>query len=137
MRRSSLRLCRPYLLHLTHCSSSAGMQGTYWKICLKKTYFYWSFWGLSKVVFLRKSYSVNIYLFEVGNRNHRKRCEMRAKLAAKTPTLLTSFWCFYCQFWAYFTRFSVVSIVDFEQVNVSWVFHAFVNLLQKFNRDCY
>ena len=27
---------------------------------------------------------------------------------------------FYCQLWTYFTPFSDVSIVDFEQVNVSW-----------------
>ena len=34
-------------------------------------------------------------------------------------TSLTSFWCFYCQLLTYFTHFS--SIVDFEQINVSWV----------------
>ena len=33
----------------------------------------------------------------------------------------TSFWCFYCQLWTYFTPFSSVSVVDFKQVNVSWV----------------
>ena len=33
---------------------------------------------------------------------------------------MTSFWCFYNEVWTYFTPFSV-SIVDFEQVNVSWV----------------
>ena len=31
---------------------------------------------------------------------------------------MTSFWCFYCEFWTYFTPFSVF-IVDFEQVTVS------------------
>ena len=39
---------------------------------------------------------VNICLFKVNNRNTRKRCEI------------------------YFTPFSSVSIIDFEQVNVSW-----------------
>ena len=33
----------------------------------------------------------------------------------------TSFWCFYCKLWTYFTTFSNVFINDFEQVNVSWV----------------
>ena len=42
----------------------------------------------------------NIYLFKINNR--------------------TSLWCFYCQLWTYFTSFSRVFIVGFEQVNVSW-----------------
>ena len=29
-------------------------------------------------------------------------------------------WCLYCWIWKYFTFFSIVSIVDFEQVIVSW-----------------
>ena len=32
----------------------------------------------------------------------------------------TSFWRFYCSLWTYFTPFSSVSIVHFEQANVSW-----------------
>ena len=41
-------------------------------------------------------------------------------------TSLTSFWCFYCLLLTltYFTHFSRVSIVDFEQVNVSWEYLA-------------
>ena len=35
-------------------------------------------------------------------------------------TSMTSFWCFYCGISTYFTPFSTVLIVDFEQVNVSW-----------------
>ena len=35
-------------------------------------------------------------------------------------TSLTSFWCFYCKLWTYFIPFSSVSIVNFEQINVSW-----------------
>ena len=51
----------------------------------------------------------NVYLFKVSTRNIRKRYEMRSKLAIKTPGL-----------WTYFTLVSKVSIVDLEQVNVSW-----------------
>ena len=46
-------------------------------------------------------------MFKVDNKNTR-------------TTSLTSFWDFYCYLWTHFTRFSSVSIVDFEQVNVSW-----------------
>ena len=47
-------------------------------------------------------------MFKVNNKNTR-------------TTSLTSFWCFYCSLWTYFTPFSSVLIVDFEQVNVIWV----------------
>ena len=43
----------------------------------------------------------NIYLFKANNRNTIKRFEKCSKLTIKTP-------------------FSSVSIVEFEQVNVSW-----------------
>ena len=46
-----------------------------------------------------------------------------------TWTTSTSFWCFYCKFWTYFTFFSTVSIVDFEQVNVSWAWLQVSNLM--------
>ena len=36
-------------------------------------------------------------------------------------TSMTSFCCFYCCVWTYFTPFPSVSIVEFEHVNVSWV----------------
>ena len=35
-------------------------------------------------------------------------------------TSVMSFWCFCCYLWTYFTPFSFVSIVNFEQVKVSW-----------------
>ena len=35
-------------------------------------------------------------------------------------TSVTSFWCHYCQLWPDLTHNSSVSIVDLEQVNVSW-----------------
>ena len=39
-----------------------------------------------------------------------------------TFTSMTSFWCFYCWLWTYFTAFSRVSIVDSKLINVSCVF---------------
>ena len=56
------------------------------------------------------NFPVNIYLFKVNNRNSRKSCEICSKLTIKAPEQ------------PYFTPFSTVSIVDFEQVNVGWVF---------------
>ena len=50
-------------------------------------------------------YQGNIYLFIAYNRNTRIKCEMCSKLTIKTPE----------------QRHSSVSIVDFEQLNVSWV----------------
>ena len=60
-----------------------------------------------------KTYSKNIYLFKVNNRNTRKSYEICSKLTIKTPER-------HQWLWTYFTAFSSVSIVDFEQVNVSW-----------------
>ena len=48
----------------------------------------------------------NIYLFKVNNRNTRKRCEIFSKSTIKTPE-----------------PFSSISIVDFEQGNISWDNH--------------
>ena len=43
-------------------------------------------------------------------------------------TSLKSFWRLYWQLWTYFTHFSGVSVVDFEQVNVVtvWCIHSIV-----------
>ena len=54
------------------------------------------------------------FLFKVNNRNSRKRSEIFI-------TSLTSLWWFYRYFWTYVTPFSSVSIVYFEQENVSWI----------------
>ena len=66
----------------------------------------------------------NISLLKISKRNTRKRYKICSKLTIKTPEhqneSMTLFWCFYCYFWTYFTPFSSVSIVDYEQVNVSW-----------------
>ena len=41
---------------------------------------------------------------------------------------MKSFYFFYRQLWTYFTVFSsAFSALDFEQVNVSWVFHVCLN----------
>ena len=55
---------------------------------------------------MNKNNSANTYLFKVNSRNNRKSCEICSKLTIKTPE--TSF-----------TPFSSVSVVDFEQANVS------------------
>ena len=64
----------------------------------------------------------NIYLFKVNNRNTRKRCEMCSKLPIKTPGRRQ--WhrsgVSIVNFEHISHLFSSVSIVDFEQVNVSW-----------------
>ena len=50
-------------------------------------------------------------------------CEIYFKVNNKITrtTSLTLFWCFYYLLYAHFTYFSSVSIIDFEQLNVSWV----------------
>ena len=52
------------------------------------------------------SFPANIYLFQVNNWNNR-RYEIRLKLTIKE----------------YFITFSSVSIVDFDQVHVSWFYY--------------
>ena len=64
-----------------------------------------------------------IYFFKVSNRNTRKKCEICSKLTIKKPQQRQ--WRGSGVFIVnskdnYFTHFSSVSIVDFEQVNVSW-----------------
>ena len=54
-------------------------------------------------IYVQIRFPANIYLFKVNNRNTRNRCVICSKLIT------------------YFAPFSSVSIVDFEQVNVSRV----------------
>ena len=54
----------------------------------------------------RGDYTTNIYLFKVNTRHTRKRCEICLKFTIKYDA---------------FHNFSSVSIVDFEQADVSWV----------------
>ena len=64
----------------------------------------------------------NICLFKFNNKNIRKRCETCSKLTMKRSerrlTYLIPFDVLK-YFWTYFTPFSTVSVVDFEQVNIS------------------
>ena len=76
---------------------------------------------MDPVFFIRDdNFPDNICLFKVDNRNTRKTCEICSKLTIKTPGRR--------QLWKYFTPFSSVSTVDFEQVNVSWVISIFFKL---------
>ena len=66
----------------------------------------------------------NIYLLKVHNRNTRERCEnICSKLTIKTPVRRHGHrsGVFIANFEHIFTPFTSVSIVDFEQVNASWV----------------
>ena len=66
---------------------------------------------------LTPSSPANIYLFKVNNRNTSERCEICSKQTIKTPK--QRHWCG-SGVWTYFTPFSSVSVVAFEQLNVSW-----------------
>ena len=67
-------------------------------------------------------YLANIYLFKVNNRNTSGRWEIRSKLTIKTTE--RCYWrrsdVFVVNF-EHISLFPSVSVVDFEQVNVSWV----------------
>ena len=62
----------------------------------------------------------SIHLFKLNNSSTRAMCAICSELA-KRPT---PFWCRYFKFWTDFTYNSVVSVVDFEQLNVAWDFTA-------------
>ena len=63
----------------------------------------------------RRSVPANIYLFKVNNRNTKIRCEICSKLTIKTSE--QRYWCCSGVFINFEHSFSVV---DFEQVIVSW-----------------
>ena len=75
--------------------------------------------SLQKISF----YRTNIYLFKVNNRNTRKRCNTCSKLTTKTAERRQ--WprssAFIVNFEHISHLFLLLSIVDFQQVNVSWV----------------
>ena len=62
----------------------------------------------------------SIHLFKFNNSSTRAMCAICSELA-KRPT---PFWCRYFKLWTDFTYNSVVSVVDFEQLNVAWDFTA-------------
>ena len=61
-----------------------------------------------------QSNRANTDLFKVNNRNSRKRFEICWELTVKTPERRQ--W----RHWHYFTLFSSVSIIEFEQLNSGW-----------------
>ena len=68
-------------------------------------------------------YAANIYLFQVNNKSTRKRCEICSKLTIKTPERRQRrrSGVFIVNSEHISHLFSSVSVIDFEQVNVSWV----------------
>ena len=64
-------------------------------------------------------FPADICLFKVKNGNTRKKYEIYSKLTLKTPERRLS-GVFIVNFEPISTPFSSVSIIDFEQVNVSW-----------------
>ena len=61
------------------------------------------------------------YMFKVNNRNTKTRYEICSKLTIKASERHQWRRCFHCQLWTYFTSWSSVSIVNFEQVNAGWI----------------
>ena len=79
---------------------------------------YWRFFVMIFAVYLAK-----ISLLKVNNRKTRKRCEICSKLTIKAPKRRN--WrrssVFVVNIWTYFTHFSSVSIVNFEQVSTCYL----------------
>ena len=64
----------------------------------------------------------NICLFKFNNKNSRKRCETCSKLTIKRSERRLMYLIPFDvlkYFWTYFTPFSTVSVVVFEQVNIN------------------
>ena len=76
----------------------------------------------SFILIVRNNLPSNINLFKVSNRNTRKRYEKCSKLTKKCQNDVSGLVLVFLFFWTYFTPFSGVSVVDFEQVSVSWVY---------------
>ena len=79
--------------------------------------------------------AANTYLFKVNNRNTRKRCEVCPKLTIKTPE-----WRHWHRFDVFIVNFEHIShlfvvlyIVNFKQVNVSWVYYLSCLLIYYYN----
>ena len=99
-----------------------------------------NYWFSLELFILITKNSAHIFLLKFNSRNIRKRFEKCSKFTIETPErrqnmfkvndkdkkivnfkhILTSFWCLYCESWAYFTLFSNDYTVYFEQVNVCW-----------------
>ena len=81
------------------------------------------------------NHPANIYLFNVNERNTRKRCEICSTLTIKSPERRCSG--DFIVTLNNFTPFSSVSIVEFEQVNISWkvAFLAVIYLFRVNNKN--
>ena len=90
---------------------------------------------------MKAAYPNGNYMFKVSNRNTRTRRYVCSKFKdTRTTSLLplklsflmisrgivVSFWCLYCWLWTHLTPFSCVSIVNFGQVNTSWLHILFI-----------
>ena len=78
-------------------------------------------------IYLMYFFPTNIYLFKINNRNTRKRCGICLKLTIKHQNDVNDvILVFLSIILGIFHTFFSVSIVDFEQVNVSW---AMINMI--------
>ena len=59
-----------------------------------------------------RPFAANIYLFKGNNINSKERCEISSKLTCSSVFIVN---------FEHISPFSIVSIVDFEQRNASWV----------------
>ena len=57
--------------------------------------------------------SANKYMLKVNRRNTRESCEVRSKLTIKTP-------CVFLINFEHVSHFFIVSVVEFEHINVYW-----------------
>ena len=77
--------------------------------------------NLKTIEIYKRAHRANKYMLKVHNRSTRRRWEIWSKLTIKTPERRhwPRFDVFKVNF-TYFARFSSASIVDFEQVNISY-----------------
>ena len=85
---------------------------------------------LGNDIYTGKNSSTNIYLFRVNNSNTRKRREICWKLTIMSLQRRSTVFIVNFEYISYlFTRFSSVSTVTFEQLNVCWVpLYQFINV---------
>ena len=70
-------------------------------------------------------FPAGIYLIKPNKGNTRAMSEICWELTTNTPmTSMTSFWCFFCELWAYFKR-CYLSTIDFKQENFGLVVSEF------------
>ena len=79
----------------------------------------WDLWEFICEGFLWSTYPANIYLFKVNNRNTKKVWNIfKVNNKDTRTTSMTSFWYIFVVNSDYFTHFSSVPILYFEQINV-------------------